>query len=74
MSNGSSSSKQDPLWLSELLLISKQKKIPLVASTKKERQLWLAEFSRAIEWSDSATPAKVANRKVLPSAASRNQE
>ena len=30
----------------------------LFACSKKEKQLWLTEFSRAIEWSDGVSPAK----------------
>ena len=59
--------KQDRLkvnqWESKLKLVTESKTIPLVFNSKKERQVWLSEFSRAIHWADGVSPAKVLKGK-----------
>ena len=59
-----SHSSKANLWQSELRLITNRMEIRLVICSKKEKQLWLAEFSRAISWADGASPVKaIRNRK-----------
>lgn len=50
-------------WANQFKLIAKDQYFILNAATKKERQLWLAELSRAIELSDQASPVKASRKK-----------
>ena len=45
-------------WQSEIRLVTNEREIPVLLCSKKEKQLWLAEFSRAVDWADGASPAK----------------